>query len=172
MREAQAFSEEQKARLKDPETEWHLEAVDAQHYRLYPLTITKRYRCDLSELQPGQPGGADWYFEGQADSPCKIQLHVEGEGSVSNLSFTTPEGVVKFEGEVESGQYLFYDFDGKATLTDRNYRVIQTVPVEGALRLKGTSSAISLSCEAEPDTTPEVVVRFITRGTPEEITLK
>ena len=99
-------------------------------------------------------------------------MHVEGEGSVSNLSFTTPEGVVKFEGEVESGQYLFYDFDGKATLTDRNYRVIQTVPVEGALRLKGTSSAISLSCEAEPDTTPEVVVRFITRGTPEEITLK
>ena len=172
LREAQAFSEEQKARLKDPETEWHLEAVDAQHYRLYPLTITKRYRCDLSELQPGQPGGADWYIEGQADSPCKIQLHVEGEGSVSNLSFTTPEGVVKFEGEVESGQYLFYDFDGKATLTDRNYRVIQTVPVEGALRLKGTSSAISLSCEAEPDTTPEVVVRFITRGTPEEITLK
>ena len=172
LREAQAFTEEQKVRLKDPETEWHLEAVDARHYRLYPLTITKRYRCDLSELQPGQPGGADWYFEGQADSPCKIQLHVEGEGSVSNLSFTTPEGVVRFEGEVESGQYLFYDFDGKATLTDRNYRVIRTVPVEGALCLKGTSSAISLSCEAEAETTPEVVVRFITRGTPEEITLK
>lgn len=59
LREANAFSEEQQRRLRDPQTEWNLEKTDANHYLLYPLYISQRFHCDLTELQPGQPAGAD-----------------------------------------------------------------------------------------------------------------
>lgn len=36
LREAQVFTEEQRGRLKDPQTEWHLQAVDERNYQLYP----------------------------------------------------------------------------------------------------------------------------------------
>ena len=60
LRENKCFTPEQMERLKDPATEWHLEKETDQKYALYPLSITKRFHCVLGELQPGQPGGADW----------------------------------------------------------------------------------------------------------------
>lgn len=171
LREAGAFTEEQRERLKDPQTEWHLQAVDEKNYQLYPLFVSKRYHCNLAELQPGQPGGADWVWENTYSGPCKLQLRVEGEGSVSNLSFTTSEGVVKFPCKLEAGQYLLYDFDGKAMITDKNYNLIERVNVEGKLHLPAVSSAVSFSCEPGVGETPEVVVRYVTRGTPEKVSL-
>lgn len=171
LREAQAFTEEQMLRLKDPQTEWHLQAMDDKNYRLFPLYISKRYHCNLSELQPGQPGGADWVWENKFAGPCKLQLKVEGEGSVSNPSFTSPTGTIKFPCKLESEQYLFYDFNGKATITDKNYNVIEEVNAEGNLQLPAASSAISFSCEPGAGEMPEVVVRYITRGKPEAISL-
>ena len=47
LREAQAFTEEQKQRLKDPQSEWHLQKVDEKNYQLYPLFVSKRYYCNL-----------------------------------------------------------------------------------------------------------------------------
>ena len=171
LREAQAFTEEQKQRLKDPQTEWHLQAVDERNYQLYPLFVSKRYHCNLAELQPGQPGGADWVWENKYSGPCKIQLRLEGEGSVSNLSFTASGGTIKFPCKLESEQYLFYDFDGKATITDKNYNVIKVVNVEGKLHLPEASSPVSFSCEPGVGEAPEVVIRYITRGNPEKISL-
>lgn len=135
------------------------------------MFVSKRYHCNLAELQPGQPGGADWVWENKYSGPCKIQLKLEGEGSVSNLSFTTPGGTVKFPCKVEEGQYLLYNFDGKATVTDKNYNVIEVVNVEGELQLPEVSSPISFSCETGVGETPEVVIRYITRGNPEKISL-
>ena len=72
LREAQAFTEEQKQRLKDPKSEWHLQKVDEKNYQLYPLFVSKRYYCNLAELQPGQPGGADWIWENKySDRPIE-----------------------------------------------------------------------------------------------------
>ena len=171
LREAQAFTEEQKQRLKDPQSEWHLQKVDEKNYQLYPLFVSKRYYCNLAELQPGQPGGADWIWENKYSGPCKIQVKLEGEGTVSNLSFTTSAGTVRFPCKLEGGQYLLYDFDGNATVTDKNYNVIEVVDVEGALYLSETSSPVSFSCEPEVGEAPEVVVRYITHGNPEKVSL-
>lgn len=171
LREAQAFTEEQRLRLKDPQTEWHLQTLDERNYLLYPLFISKRYCCNLSELQPGQPGGADWVWENKYAGSCKIQLRVDGEGSISNPSFTTSSGIIKFPCQLKSGQYLLYDFDGTATVTDKNYNVLETIDAEGELHLPENSSSVSFSCEPGMGETPEVTIRYITRGNPEKIFL-
>ena len=169
LREKQAFNEEQKARLRDPETEWHLSKIDEKTFNLYPLSISKPYHCNLMEMQPGQPGGSDWSLETPYEGRYAIRLRVDGDGAIKNPSFTTAKGVIKFPCEISSQQYLLYSLDGKAVVTDKNYNVIQEVKPEGKALLSSGSVAVSFSCEAVGEDAPEVIVRFITRGTPEVI---
>ena len=171
LREAQAFSDEQKARLKDPLTEWHLEKTDEQTYNLYPLSISKHFRCNMAEMQPGQPGGADWSWSSPYESVYAIRLKVDGDGTIKDPSFTTPKGVIKFPCEISDRQYLLYTFDGKAVVTDKNYNVINEVTPQGNALLPAGSSAVAFSCEQISEDAPEVIIRYITKGAPEVIKL-
>ena len=171
LREAQAFSAEQKARLKDPQTEWHLEKTDEQTYNLYPLSISKHFRCNMAEMQPGQPGGADWSWSSPYESVYAIRLKVDGDGTIKDPSFTTPKGVIKFPCEISDRQYLLYTFDGKAVVTDKNYNVISEVTPQGNALLPAGSSAVAFSCEQISEDAPEVIIRYITKGAPEVIKL-
>lgn len=172
LREAEAFTEEQKLRLKDPSTEWHLEKVDNKNFLLYPLHISKHYTCNLAEMQPGQPGGADWTIETPYEGGYAIRLRVDGDGTIKDPSFTTPEGVIKFPCEISDRQYLLYTADGKAVVTDKKYNVLKEVMPQGKALLKAGSSPISFSCEQISEDAPEVIIRFITRGVPEQIKLQ
>ena len=171
LREAHAFTEAQKERLRDPLTEWHLEKLDAKHYELYPLHISKAYQCSLNEMQPGQPGGADWALDTPYGGTYAIRLKVEWEGSIRNPSFRTPTGAIQFPCEIKAGQYLLYDFHGKALITDKNYNTLQEVEPLGKADIPAGNSALSFSCEPHGEDLPDVVVQFITKGSPEAIAL-
>ena len=72
---------------------------------------------------------------------------------------------------MEGGQYLLYDFDGNAAITDKKYNVIEVIGVEGAFYLSETSSLVSFSCELEVGEAPEIVVRYVTCENPEKVSL-
>lgn len=171
LRENQAFSKEQMSRLKDPATEWHLEKVSEKDYDLYPLYISKRFHCDLSELQPGQPGGSDWSWDNSYAGKFAFRMKVE-DGTISNPSLRTSEGTIKFNCEVGDGQYLVLDSDGHCMVTDINFNKIADAYMEGSAALPAGSSAVSFSCDVPDGSKPLVTVRYITRGKPERITLK
>lgn len=169
LRYADVFTADQKKRLKDPETEWRLEKKDDKNFLLYPLFISERFRCNLSEMQPGQPGGADWSWQSPEDGTYALRIKVEGEGTIANPSFTTPLGVVKIEGTLQANQYILLDHQGRATLTDQNYNVLSELNVQGKALLPKGASAVSFACEAAADSRPDVVVRYQTRMAPEKI---
>ena len=171
LREAHVFTAEQRERLRDPQTEWRLEKVDAKNFRLYPLHISDVYRCNLGEMQPGQPGGADWTLQSPYGGEYMIRLRVEWEGEIRNPSFRTPTGTIKFPCEIKAGQYLLYTPGEKACITDRNYNVLKEVSPMGVANVPAGGSAISFSCEPYGEDLPEVEVRFITKGTPEKLQL-
>lgn len=172
LRMADAFTDEQKLRLKDPLTEWHLEKVGNQNFNLYPLFLSKEYHCDLSEMQPGQTGGADWQWDTPYQSSVKITVKIDGDGSISNPTFTTPNGTIQFPCTLKSGQLLNYYFDGSATITDLNYNIITTVTPQGRASLAKGQSVVSFSCDYDKNAdAPTVNVRYITKGTPEKVYL-
>ena len=171
LRLSQSFTDEQKAKLKDPATEWHLEKLNDKNFNLYPLHISKHFRCDLSEMQPGQPSGADWKWSTPYEGTYMIRLKVEGEGTIENPAFNTQSHAIKFPCTLSENQYLLYSFDGKAYVTDSNYNVISEVNPEGTAHLSGESPAVAFSCQLLTDDAPTVVVRYITKGEPELITL-
>ena len=169
LREKQCFTAEQKERLKDPATEWHLEQQSEGVYALYPLSISKHFHCMLGELQPGQPGGADWSVSSPYAGTYAFRLKVEGDGSIENPRFMTEKGTISFPCRIQEGQYLLYGFDGKAVVTDKNFNTLTQVTPEGSSELLTGDTHVAFSCEKEADTDPEVIVRFIARGTPETI---
>jgi len=172
LRLADAFTEEQKEELKNPATEWHLEKEDENIYLLYPMEISKPYTCNLAEMQPGQPGGSDWSVTNIMEEGFSIRLYNEGEGSIKNPAFKTVGGTIKFSCTVGENQYLLYSFDGKAELTNKNFAPIENVAVSGSAALPKGTSALAFSCERAKYETPEISVRFITRGSPERIVNK
>ena len=102
-------------------------------------------------MQPGQPGGADWSWSSPYESTYAIRLKVDGDGTIKDPSFTTPQGVI---------------------VTDKNYNVISEVQPQGNAVLPAGSSAVAFSCEQTSEDAPEVIIRYITKGTPEVIKLK
>ncbi|MCF3108205.1 hypothetical protein LL912_05395 [Niabella sp. CC-SYL272] len=169
LRYANVFTEAQKQRLRDPETEWHLEKQNDKDFLLYPLFISDRFRCNLSEMQPGQPGGADWSWQSPEEGTYALRIKVEGEGIIANPSFTTSLGVVKIEGKLQANQYILLDHQGKATLTDQNYKVLSELNVQGKAILPKGTSGVSFACEVAGDSKPDVVVRYNTRLAPQKI---
>ncbi len=170
LRHADAFTAEQKEKLKDPASEWHLEKEGDNTYLLYPIEISKPYICNLSEMQPGQPGGSDWSVTNSMEEGFSIRLKNEGDGSIANPAFKTAGGAIKFNCTIAENQYLLYSFDGKAELTNKNFATIENVEAMGKAALAKGTSAVAFSCEHDKYETPEVSVRFITRGEPDKIT--
>lgn len=169
LRENNFFTEKQKELLRNPETEWHLERKSDEVFLLFPLNISQNYVCSLSEMQPGQPGGADWMWTTPYGGEFAVRLKVDGDGVIRNPQFNTQNGVIKFPCEISDKQYLLYTFDGKAVVTDKNYNIIQTVQPEGNASLPAGTTTVAFSCELVGDEIPDIVVKHITRGTPEKI---
>lgn len=160
--------EKLRERLRDPKTEWHLEEKE-DCFLLYPLHISAPMVCDLLEMQPGQPGGADW----SVDNPYEEQsydmiLRVEGNGRILSPSLYTVKGMLKFTGAIPGGQYLIYR-QGTALRTDRNYNVLEELQAAGTGVLDREIQHLGFACDFDGEEGPEVTVRLLTRGCPERI---
>ncbi len=50
-----AFSASQRERLKNPKSEFHLEKIADQEWRLYPFHYSNQFTHEKKDLQPGEP---------------------------------------------------------------------------------------------------------------------
>ena len=172
LRENLSFTPEQMERLKDPATEWHLDKVYEGVFDLYQINVSQHFTCNLREMQPGQPAGADWNLDNPYEGGFMFRLRVLGDGSIKNPSFYTDEGMVTFDCEVKEGEYLLLGWDGKAVVTDKNYNVISEAKQRGTPKVGKGSVHVGFACEKDKYSFPEVDVRFITHGEPERILIK
>ena len=158
LRLANAFSEEQKEEFKDPYANWHIERNSDSICLLYSLHISPQHFCNLAD--------DDWTWNSPNMSCFALRISVEGKGSVSELEFTTPNGILLFPCTVKANQYLMFDFDGSAYITDLNFNVIENISAQGVSFLDEGESEVSFRCQvnAEGNKRPEVTVRYFTRG--------
>lgn len=167
LREQDAFSEDQKARLRDPNNDFRLERDD-EGSMLYHVHRTPEYVCSLGEMQPGQTGGADWSVNNPWAPSFALRLQVDGDGSIRDPLFKTALGTVKYPCTVYAGQFLLVDFDGTAAVTDCNHNVLDQVTPVGAGGLPAGGSALAFAV-GESDGEPDVIVTFLTRNGGERV---
>ena len=166
LRLASAFSEDQKEAFKDPYGNWHLEKSDDSTYLLYPQHISRRYFCNYKE--------DTWQWDIPYQGSFALCIAVEGKGSISQLEFTIPNGVLHFPCTLKAGQYLLYNFDGSAYITDANYNKIADVEAQGVSILDEGISEISFTCEVKTEERkkPDVSIRYYTHGNAQRIKMQ
>jgi len=157
-----AFNEAQKETFKDPYGNWHIEKADST-YLLYTQHISRRYFCNFTD--------DTWEWNNPYKSRFALQIAVDGKGSISELEFRTPNGILYLSCTLKAGQYLMYSFDGKAYITDQNYNTIEEVLPRGVSFLDEGSNEVTFTCEVKTEgkKQPIVSLRFLTRGEPETI---
>ena len=163
LRHGNAFTEAQKEEFKDPYGNWHIEKSDDSTYLLYNQHISRRYFCNFTD------DTWEWYTPNS--SRFALQIAVEGKGSISELEFRTPNGILYLPCTLKAGHYLVLDFDKSAHITDLNFNTIQEIEAQGVSYLDQGVSQVKFTCEvkAKDQKQPEVTIRYITRGKGEEI---
>ncbi len=158
-----AFSEAQKEAFKDPYGNWHIEKGEDSTYLLYPQHISRGYSCNLSD--------DTWKWNSPYKSRYALRIEVEGKGSISEMEVRTPNGILYLPCTLKAGQCLVYDYNGTAYVADQNYNKVQEVTARGVAYLDEGESEVSFRCEAKSvdKKTPQVTVRFFTRGDAERI---
>jgi hypothetical protein len=163
LRLAGAFSEEQKELFKDPYENWHIGKAEDSSYLLYPQYISRGFYCNFKD--------DGWQWNSPYPGRFALRIAVEGKGSISELELRTPNGILSFPCTVKAGQYLVFDFDGTAYVTDANFNTMEEILPQGVSMLDEGPSKVSFTCKMkkEKEKQPDVTLRFITRGKPETI---
>ncbi len=158
LRLSNAFSNKIKEALKDPYGDWHIKKDEDSSFLLYPQNNSRRYFCNFTNDH--------WEWSSPYTSRFALSITVEGKGSISNLAFRTPKGNLYFPCSIKAGQYLIYDFEGNACITDLNYNKIGDVTAEGVSILDEGVSEVSFTCEVKTEERkkPEVTIRYYTHG--------
>ncbi len=163
LRLSHSFSDKMKEALKDPYSDWHIKKDEDSTFLLYPQHNSRRYFCNFTDDQ--------WEWNSPYTSRFALSICVEGKGSINNLTFMTPNGMLYFPCSIKAGQYLIYDFEGNACITDLNYNKVTDVTAQGESVLNEGTSPVSFNCEVKTEERkkPEVTIRYYTHGEAEVI---
>lgn len=174
-RHIKAFSQEQKARMRDAKNEFHLEARGESRWQLTPVAFSPRFLHHpvLAETQPA--AAVPWEMENQfGDQPLRFVLRAAvdkksaEDAYIANPTFVVGEQTVTFPTRVAPGQYLVCDGEGQGRLCDANWKLLATVrPNSDAPRIRAGRGQIRFRCDAVGGA--HVEIRFKTVGSPESV---
>ncbi|RAP74757.1 hypothetical protein [Paenibacillus montanisoli] len=175
-RQIGAFTPEQREKMKDPRSDWHLEELEEDRWSLYAMSISAPLECSPEELQPGQPGGADWpFFNKHNEQPFRFCMRVTPaygyeDGYIKRPTFCVGGQYMTFETEVRAGEYLVCDGDRSGRIMDRNWNVLRTVEASSIPPIvRAGGQTISFSCKFEGEPKPSISVKISTRSVPEPV---
>lgn len=131
------FSDEQRARLKDPERDFHLEKAGDGRWTLWN-TVKFPFDHARKVLQPGEPTRSEWSFE-NAFEPQPLHLHLLLTGENAEAKDVAIEVDRFFKVTVPNtltrGQSLVWDGSDRMSLYDEKGRKIGSVEVGQGLPL-------------------------------------
>ncbi|MBN2206265.1 MAG: hypothetical protein JW742_02570 [Candidatus Aminicenantes bacterium] len=135
------FSDEQRARLKDPERDFRLERAGEGRWTLQSFDKI-RFEHRKKILQPGQPTGSAWAFDNAFD-PQPLHLHLLLEGGVDAEARGIEIEVDRFfkaavPGILKKGQSLVWDGSESLLLYGDKGRLLERIDLGRALPLLST----------------------------------
>ena len=127
-----AFSDEQRARLKDPERDFHLERTGEERWSLQDY---EKFRFEHTKkvLQPGEPTHSEWTFENAFEpQPLHLSLLLTGgeDATAKDLTVEVDRFFrVAVPATLKKGQSLVWDGSERMALYDEKGRKLETVEV-------------------------------------------
>ncbi len=144
------FTEAQRARLKDNNSEFHLETQGEDGLVLHSYT-TNSFEHVKRVLQPGEPTDSEWSFRNDAgQQPLQFRLTVKGdEGHLSALELEFDRSFTfNLPAEVKAGTSLVCDGSAALRLYDKKGRFVSTYDlVRPAPSLRKGNHVLRFDCE-------------------------
>ena len=169
VREAGVLSDRQKEDLKDPYADWHLEPYGEDSFLLYPVWISRRYRCAVAK----GPILENWRWKSDAESNVALCVEVKGKGEIRHPAIVLGADTLSFPCIVKAGQQLVCGSNGTVRITDADFQVVKEFKVDGIPSLPEGETEVSFSCETRSDgKLPEVSVRYQIREVPIPIVIE
>lgn len=153
------FSEEQRARLKDPERDFHLERTGEKRWTLrsFDKFVFEHAR---KVLQPGEPAQSELSFENACeDQPLHLHLLLTGgaDAQAREVGIEVDRFFkVTVPATMKKGQSLVWDGSGRIILYDDKGRKVQDLPAGRSLPLLGKGRH-TLAVEARFDGSDPVI---------------
>lgn len=148
---ANAFTNEQRERLKDSNRDFHLESEGEHSWRLYEVAFSPVFVYKATERQPGEPvgetGAWDQPFQPQ---PVRIVLQAlsSGTGRIIHPTVTLNFDEIVFPVTLESGAYLVCDGDAAYRVCDENWNTVQTGKLDAPLPHAQTGTiTVHITCD-------------------------
>jgi len=165
-----AFSESQKLRLQDIRQEFHLEAVNARSWNLYPVYSSKHTFAE--QVQPGQPSETTW----ELDNPYAAQalqfiLQVSGDAPLGDATLAIDRGgEVSLPATLDAGSIVKYSGGGQCVVYDKNWKERERMNVDAAgLKIGPGKHSVRLGCRFQSVDQPQVKLEFRTVGQAEKL---
>lgn len=164
VRDAGILTESQKEDLLDPYADWHLEACGEDGFLLYPVRISRRYRCPVTK----GPIQETWRWKASEKSPVSLFIEVKGKGEIRQPAIAIGTDTLRFPCAVKAGQLLHCGFNGKVRIIETDHhQTIKELTLEELSMLPEGETEVTFTYETRADgKLPEVLVRYQTRETP------
>lgn len=171
LEKAGAFTEAQKEKMRDPYSNWRLEPMSDSLFLLFPMNISRQYRCVFKETERGLFASEPMTWKAEEESRFGLQLIVVGKESVKNPMVGTDKSLIMFPCTMKPGQRIVYNFNEVAYLTDLNFNVLKEITPEGVAILPEGNSEVRVMCEGDHKRQPQLIVRYLVREKPEMLNL-
>ena len=174
-RKANAFSVEQRERMKDPKNEFHLEKRGEQSWYLFPVKLTRGYEYKFRNVQTGEPVVANFKF-GNPYHRQPLQFYIT-VGAVNN-NFT--EDVSDIQVRVDNYQSLTINVPLKANdivccdgqkvfLCDKNWNKLSVISNDKIPICEPGKVEIEVVGNFSSNQSPKLEIEFKTIGSPEKV---
>lgn len=128
-----AFEEEKKEFLKDINKEFTLQEAGEIEWNLREV-YGKVFHLANKEKQPGEPlYHAIDFTNNFGEQPLQLIISADGEGSIRKMKLELNNFIhLELPVDISQGNILVYEEGENAVLYDKNWNVLQTVPLDGS----------------------------------------
>jgi hypothetical protein len=172
-----AFSDAQRAHLREPGSEFHLEPAGEGRWRLTPLAFSHVFAYDSTRVATQPASAPTWEVDNRfAEQPLRFTLRVvpdQGGGAggfIANPTFEVNGRQATFPVRLQPGEYLVAEGDGRGLVYDADWNLLRTTAANSAIpQLSNGRQTVRFRCEAAGGYTSPVQVRFKTLGPPQPV---
>ena len=168
---ADAFDGEQKKRMENVASEFHLEAAGPDAWQMVEV-YTQVFRHERGARQPGEPLTSTFPFENPGQEQSLHWIVTAEGGDVSQIQVSIDQGgAVVLPVTLREGWSLRYEGGAMATLRDTEHRVSGTVAVADlAFRIAPGRHAVTLGARLHPEQEAKARLELRPRGRVEAVT--
>jgi hypothetical protein len=171
-RMADAFSGDQKRRMEDVQTEFHLE-VEGPNAWLLVQVHPRIFRHGRGVRQPGEPLSSTFDFDNPGDQQTLHWIVTAEGGKVSDVRISIDQGaIIDLPVALADGWSMRYEGGATVAISDANHRWIGEFAVdEAAFRIAAERHTITLDCRLDPEDQAKARLEIRPRGRAESVTV-